>query len=90
MTATIRDVPPKIAPWLAAVLRSERGAKGWSIMELADRAGVDRSYLGEIEAEKVTPKVETLEKLCEAFGIRLSTLFGDAERRRDGQRGGAG
>jgi transcriptional regulator with XRE-family HTH domain len=83
----MRDVPPKIAPWLAEVIRRERGGKGWSIMELADKAGVDRSYLGGIEAEKHSPKVETLEKLCDALGIRLSWLFVEAERRRDG--GGA-
>lgn len=89
MDVTIRDVPPKIAPWLAAVLRGERGVKGWSIIELADKAGVDRSYLGEIEAEKRSPKVEILEKLCEALGIRLSALFLEAERRRDAKRGGS-
>lgn len=86
MTATIRDVPPKIAPWLAAALRSERAGKGWTIAELAAKAGVDRSYLGEVEAEKRAPTIETLEKLCGALDLSLSGLFLEAERRRDGRR----
>ncbi len=76
-------VPPKISPWLAEVLRRERGGKGWSVVELARRADVDRSHLGEIEAEKRAPSIETLEKLCDALGITLSALFAEAERRRE-------
>lgn len=47
---------------------------------------MDPSHLSEIEGEKRTPNVETLEKLCEAMDMPISTLFLEAERRRDGRR----
>lgn len=84
MTATMSGVPPKIAPWLAEVLRREQGGKDWTVIEFARRADVDRSHLAEVLTGKRSPNVETLERLCDALGIKLSTLFVEAERRRDG------
>jgi transcriptional regulator with XRE-family HTH domain len=80
-------VAAEIAPWLADALRRERGSRGWSQAELARKSGVDRSHLNDLEAERRTPNLETLEKLCKAMGIRISGIFLEAERRRDG--GGA-
>lgn len=52
------------------------------IAELAALAVVDRSYLGEILAEKRSPTIEVLERLTEALGMTLSALFAEAERLR--------
>ena len=79
-------MPAKIAPWLADALRRERSSRRWSQAELARRADVDPSHLSEIEGEKRTPNVETLEKLCDALGMPISALFREAERGRDGRR----
>jgi transcriptional regulator with XRE-family HTH domain len=82
-------VPAKITPWLAAALRSEQGARGWKTVELAGRAGVDRSHLAEILAGKQSPNLETLEKLAEALEVTISALFREAERRRAERGGGS-
>ena len=83
---TIPDVAARLAPFLAAALRRERGEKGWSVIEWARRADVDRSHLAEILDEKRAPTVEMLEKLTEAIGLPLSGLFLEAERLRDAKR----
>ena len=80
------NVPAKITPYVAEVLRRECGGKGWTVLELAQRAGVDRSHLRGITGGKQSPKVDTLEKLTEALGLPLSGLFAEAERLRDAKR----
>ena len=49
--------------------------RGWSTYKLAYEAGLTQSTLSNMFARKTCPTVETLEKLCEAFGITLSEFF---------------
>jgi len=76
-------VPAHIAPWLAEALRQEREKKGWSQADLARHSIVDPSHLSDLEAGRRTPQVATMEKLTAALGIRISALFGEAERLMD-------
>jgi XRE family transcriptional regulator of biofilm formation len=54
-------------------LRSE---KGLSINELAERAGVAKSYLSSIERDiQSNPSIHFLEKISVVLGVPIETLF---------------
>ncbi len=66
---------------LGATVREARAERGWSQERLAERSGLDRSYVGEIERGRVSPTLATLEKLALALGLQPSQLIGRCERR---------
>jgi len=57
------------------VVRMTREDRGWSQEQLAGRADLNRSYLGEIERGTVMPSIETAAKLAAALGVSLSSLI---------------
>ena len=57
---TLREV-------VAKNLRRMRQAKGLSQEELADRAGINRNYVGMLEREQHSATVDMLEKLAEVL-----------------------
>jgi transcriptional regulator with XRE-family HTH domain len=59
-----------------AFLRAERG---WSLDELADRAGISRATLSRIERAKLSPPTAILIHLCGVFGWTLGRIVADAE-----------
>ena len=67
-----------------AAVRHLREAQGWSQELLAEKADLNRSYLGEVERGKVIPSLATAAKLAEALGFKLSSLLADCEGRADG------
>lgn len=58
-------------------LRKERN---WSVYTLALEAGVTQSTLATMYQRKTPPKLETLQLVCEAFGITLSQFFLEEEK----------
>ena len=42
---------------------------------LADLAGINRSYLGEVERGQVTPSLETIDKIAHALGKPLAEVI---------------
>jgi len=58
-------------------LRALRKARDMSQPQLAERAGVNDKYLGEIERGRGNPSLEVLMKLSKALDVELSTLVGD-------------
>jgi transcriptional regulator with XRE-family HTH domain len=52
---------------VASNLRRLRHAKGLSQEELADRAGINRNYVGMLEREQHSATVDMLEKLAEVL-----------------------
>ena len=60
---------------LAQSLRAARARLGWSQERLAAIAGLDRSYVGDIERGAVSPTLQTLEKLSTALGVPASELI---------------
>ena len=58
-------------------LRFERG---WSTYELAQEAGITQSTLSSMIKRGNPPKIDTLECICEAFGITLSQFFMEDEQ----------
>jgi transcriptional regulator with XRE-family HTH domain len=62
---------------VAKNLRRRRKEIGLSQEELADRAGLNRNYIGMIEREENAPTVDALEQISEALGIDPILLFQD-------------
>jgi transcriptional regulator with XRE-family HTH domain len=61
------------------VLRQLREERGWSQEQLAERADLNRSYVGEVERGQATPSLITLSKLAVALEIRLSSVIARCE-----------
>ncbi|MBP3307889.1 MAG: helix-turn-helix transcriptional regulator [Clostridia bacterium] len=52
-----------------------RFQRGWSMYELAQEAGITQSTLTSMMKRGNPPKIDTLECICEAFGITLAQFF---------------
>lgn len=61
-------------------IRHLRDQQGWSLTELASRAGISRSYLHQIEQGDSTPTLDKVQQLATALGVLPSDLLGDAGR----------
>ena len=57
-----------------------RFQRGWSMYELAQEAGITQSTLTSMIKRGNPPKIDTLECICEAFGITLSQFFIEDEK----------
>ncbi|MEC5397378.1 helix-turn-helix domain-containing protein [Uliginosibacterium sp. H1] len=62
------------------VVRQSREANGWSQEQLAERADLNRSYIGEIERGDAMPSLATIAKLATALGVTLSALMARYEQ----------
>jgi len=56
-------------------IRQLREGKGWSQEVLAERADLNRSYVGEVERGRVIPSIVTAHKLASALGINMVGLL---------------
>ncbi|HEX3578085.1 MAG TPA: helix-turn-helix transcriptional regulator [Thermoanaerobaculia bacterium] len=56
-------------------LRQLREAKGWTLEELGEAAGMNELQVGHIERGASDPKLSTITKLAKAFGITASELL---------------
>lgn len=57
-----------------------RFQRGWSTYELAQEAGITQSTLTSMMKRGNAPKIDTLECICEAFGITLAQFFMEDEQ----------
>ncbi len=64
---------------LSARLKAERDARGWSLAELAGRAGVSKAMISKLERGESSPTAALLGRLSGAFGLTLSQLMARAE-----------
>jgi transcriptional regulator with XRE-family HTH domain len=58
-----------------------RTLHGYTLKELAQLSGVHRGNIIRYEKDRRSPTVETLQKLCNVFGISLSEFFEDDSKR---------
>ena len=63
------------------VLRVKREKLAVSQEELAERAGVDRTYVSILERGLKSPTVETLERICDALGTLPERVIEEARRK---------
>lgn len=56
-------------------VRKARMAAGLTQEELADRSGLDRSYIGGVERGKRNPTLAVIEKIADGLGLSVAELF---------------
>lgn len=61
-------------------VRQLREQRCWSQEVLAERADLNRSYIGELERGQAIPSLITLKKLSLALGVSLTNLLAHTER----------
>lgn len=63
----------------ANTLRQLRAERGWSQELLAEKADLNRSYLGELERARAMPSLATIGKLASALETTPSRLLSRCE-----------
>ncbi len=61
---------------LATNLRRLRLEQGWSQEDYADRAGIHRTYVSDLERGARNPTITIVEKLAVPFDVTASDLLG--------------
>jgi len=56
-------------------LRQLRERQGWTQVVMAEKVGIDRSYISDMERGKKNVCLPTLETLSQAFGVTISQLL---------------
>jgi transcriptional regulator with XRE-family HTH domain len=74
------SAPQCLSKHFGNTLRQFREAKAWSQEMLAEKADLNRSYIGELERGQAIASLITLEKLASAFGVSMSHLLSHTER----------
>jgi transcriptional regulator with XRE-family HTH domain len=62
-------------PLIARRLRDERSRRGWTLDDLAQRAGVSKAMLSKLERCEASPTATLLGRISGALGMTLSTLL---------------
>jgi transcriptional regulator with XRE-family HTH domain len=62
-------------PLIARRLRDERARRGWTLDDLAQRAGVSKAMLSKLERCEASPTAALLGRISGALGMTLSTLL---------------
>jgi transcriptional regulator with XRE-family HTH domain len=57
-------------------VRRLREARGWSQEDYAERAGIHRTYVSDIERGSRNPTITVVEKLAKPLGVRPGELLG--------------
>lgn len=63
--------PPEGAKWIGERLRTLRGERNLTILDLAAKAGVSAGIISQIERGNSNPSVKTLQRLRAALGVNL-------------------
>lgn len=67
-----------IAAAIGPAVRKQRETIRLSQEELAERAGFDRTYIGQVERGKRNPTVQTLQRIAHGLGLELDVLVATA------------
>lgn len=70
----------ELAPRIGAVVRQLREASGLSQEELAEQAGLHRTYISLVERGRRNITVDALSQIAEALGVYPSRLISEAEK----------
>src|SRR5579862_812895 len=68
---------------LGSLIRDRRSELGLSQEALADRAGLHRTYIADLERGARNPTYDSLDRLARALEISVGTLFQRAEKNFD-------
>ncbi|NVH74170.1 helix-turn-helix transcriptional regulator [Paraburkholderia sp. JPY432] len=62
-------------------VRDLRAARAWSQEQLAELAGLSRSYVSEVERGTVVASLDTIDRLARAFGLAAAELLAQQDAR---------
>ena len=71
-------VTTELKALLGVAIKTERSVLGISQEELAERAGLHRTYVSDVERGARNPSIASVEKLARALQISVSRLFEQA------------
>ena len=60
---------------LGTRIRKLRKKRGWTQVEMAERVGIDRSFLADVERGKRNVSIVNLGIIAQGFGVSLSRLL---------------
>jgi len=66
---------PNITERFGIRLRVFRQKQGWTQVVMAEKVGIDRSYISDMERGKKNVCLPTLEILAQAFGVTISQFL---------------
>jgi transcriptional regulator with XRE-family HTH domain len=69
----------RLSDVIAANVRAERARRRWSQQELADRSGLSRSTIADLEIGTRRITADHLPVLCRAFGVTFAEMIRGAE-----------
>jgi transcriptional regulator with XRE-family HTH domain len=69
------DAPQDLAPVVGANLRRLRMRRGLSLEKLAQKSGVSRAMLGQVELGQSAPTINVLWKIARALDVTFATLI---------------
>ncbi len=69
-----------IAIYFGRVVKQLREERRYSQEALADRANLNRTYLGEVERGVAVPSLATIAKIANAFNLSASELIARSEQ----------
>ncbi len=58
-------------------VRELRQERGWSQDDLADEAGLHRTYIGTVERAEQSITLDSVEKIAKAFKVPIKEFFED-------------
>lgn len=61
-------------------IRSLQGERDWTDYKLAQEANIPLATLSSVFARNTMPKIETLQCICNAFGLTLAQFFLEDEQ----------
>lgn len=70
----------RIAQNIASTIKVQRKAMGITQEELADLAGIDRTYASQMERAIANPSLTVLCRVADALELNLTDLIGDCRR----------
>jgi len=65
---------PDIQEQIGDTVRALRLKKGWSQDVFADRSGLNRAHIGEIERGESNVTIQTLKSIADTLGVRITDL----------------
>lgn len=87
MTARARGETGRLTREVAAILRARLARLDWTQTELAARSGVSQSHLSQILKGRRHIYIDQLESICEALGLDVAEVIGDAWKIAEPRRG---
>ena len=62
---------------IGAIVRRLRLKRGWSQDVFADRSGLNRAHIGEIERGESKVTIQTIKTLADTLGVKVRDLIGN-------------